>query len=349
VYRGGVQSKHPAPLKSIKESEPCRVPFRSTNEGSTKVSRANNPKIWAAMLMMAMSATVVVSLVSGSSPANAGAFPGANGKIAFTRFPIGGTEQIFTMNPDGSNQKNISHTTTFEAFPNYSANGKQITYLSTMTGDQEIFKMDATGRLQTRLTINPKSSDLEPSWSPSGNKIAFRSRRKGNDEIFVMNSDGTGVKRLTINPDVDTSPAWSPNGKKIAFTRFSGGDDSEIFVMNPDGTNQRQLTDNLNVDADPNWSPSGNKIAFTSTRVTPSNPTGDTEIFIMNPDGTNPQNLTQDDTGEAEPAWSPDGKKIAFDGDNADIFVMNALPGAMQKDLTNNPAQEYEPTWQPLR
>jgi Tol biopolymer transport system component len=86
------------------------------------------------------------------------------------------------------------------------------------------------------------------------------------------------------------------------------------------------------------------KIAFTRF------PNGDTEqIFTMNPDDTNPQNLTQDDVGEAEPAWSPDGKKLAFDDSNNDILVMNAVPGATQKDLTNNPATEYEPTWQPLR
>src|SRR5215217_6163067 len=117
-----------------------------------------NLKVWAAVLAVAFGAavvvTLVVTLVSTSKPAKAGAFPGTNGKIAFTRFPNGGTEQIFVMNPDGTGQKNISHTSTFEGVGDYSANRRQIAFASTMPGNSEIFKMGATGLLQTRLTVN---------------------------------------------------------------------------------------------------------------------------------------------------------------------------------------------------
>jgi TolB protein len=51
------------------------------------------------------------------------------------------------------------------------------------------------------------------------------------------------------------------------------------------------------------------------------------------------------------PAWSPDGSRIAFltgrDG-NGEIYVMNA-DGSGPTNLTNNPAEDYDPVWSPAR
>src|SRR4029078_7424189 len=81
------------------------------------------------------------------------AFPGGNGKIAFVSGRDGNSE-IYTMNPDGSAQTNISNNAAFDPDPAWSADGSQIAFSSSRDGNREIYKMNADGSGQTRLTNN---------------------------------------------------------------------------------------------------------------------------------------------------------------------------------------------------
>ncbi len=83
------------------------------------------------------------------------------------------------------------------------------------------------------------------------------------------------------------------------------------------------------------------KAAFPGTNgkiLFQSNRDGNEEIYSMNPDGSDQTNLTKNPANDLDPAVSPDGAKIAFastrDGDNAEVYRMNALDGSSQ---TGNP------------
>ena len=90
------------------------------------------------------------------------------------------------------------------------------------------------------------------------------------------------------------------------------------------------------------------KIVFASNLTTGTgvdNPTGDYEIFKMNPDGTGVRQLTFNTTDDQEPTLSPDGKKIAYESDGVqpsnqdgdhEVYVMNALDGSGNKNLSDN-------------
>ena len=105
----------------------------------------------------------------------------------------------------------------------------------------------------------------------------------------------------------------------------------------------------LAIDAStPNWSPGGFRIAFTTeTSVGPPA----SWISVVDADGGDLRNLTHEPvSGDCCPSWSPDGSQIAFEGrrdGNRDIYIMNA-DGSSQTNLTNNPAMDYGPDWQPL-
>jgi Tol biopolymer transport system component len=275
-------------------------------------------------------------------PPGARAFPGLNGKIAFTSSRDGNYE-IYTMNLDGTSQVNVSNNSAGDLFPTWSPDGQKIAFTSFRDGgNEDIYVMNADGSGQTRLTNDP-AADAKPTWSPDGQKIAFRTDRDGgNYEIYVMDAaDGSGQTNLTNDPGLDDSPAWSPDGKKIAFETSRDGN-YEIYAMNANGTGQTDLTNDPGADHRPSWSPYTQQIAFDSSRD------GDFEIFSMNPNGTGQTQLTSNVNDDTEPTWSADGSKIAFrsqrDG-NAEIYTM-AANGASQTRLTTNTSFDSHPDWQ---
>jgi len=269
------------------------------------------------------------------------AFPAANGRIAFESERNGNAE-IYSMEPDASDQGRLTQSPGSDTDPAWSPEGTRIAFTSNRDGNDEIYKMNADGSGETRLTTSP-GSDSNASWSPGGRNIVFASRRDGQAEIYVMNEDGTGQTRLTTNSAPDAVPAWSPDGTKIAFTSARDGQD-EIYVMNVDGANQTRLTTDPGSDVSPSWSPDGKKIAFASNRD------GNYEIYVMNSDGTDQKRRTMNLEIDVDPAWSPDGTQITFVSNrdsNYEIYRMDA-DGTAQARLTTNPSPDTTPDWQPV-
>ena len=106
--------------------------------------------------------------------------------------------------------------------PNW-PNGAKIAFMSTRTGDGDIYAMNPNGSAQTRLTTNG-AIDSEPDWSPDSTKIAFSTNRHGNlnFELYAMNASGSSQTRLTTNGGLDTAPSWSAgSGTAPATARTS--------------------------------------------------------------------------------------------------------------------------------
>jgi Tol biopolymer transport system component len=248
-------------------------------------------------------------------------------------------------------------------FASNRAAGKGVT---NPTGDREIFKMTSNGTGARQLTTNA-GHDLEPTLSPDGTRIAYMSRGdqasnpEGDWEIYVMNSaDGSANRNLTDNgANVDDLvPDFSPDGTRIAYqsrgaqTSNAEGDD-EVYVMNAvDGSGKRNLSNNyLTIDDyDADFSPDGTKIAYASRGNQSSNPEGDGEIYVMSAaDGSGQKNLSNDASyaSDVYPHFSPNGQKIVYtsrgvqssnpEGDS-EVYVMNALDGAGQTNISNTGA-----------
>jgi Tol biopolymer transport system component len=288
----------------------------------------------------------VVLLVAGLSAialtaAAQSAFPGTNGKIAFTS-NRDGNDEIYTMNANGTGQTRRTNHAASDGQPAWSPDGSRIAFRSDRDGNFEIYTMNADGTGQTRRTTNAMS-DSAPSWSPDGTKIAFSTNRDGNFEIYTMNADGTNQIRRTNDAANDTGPAWSPDGTKIAFVAERNGN-QEIYTMDPDGSGQLNRTNNGASDLAANWSPDATKLTFRSDRD------GNLEIYTMNANGSGQLRRTTDASGDAEPVWSPDNALIAFQTNrdvNLEIYSMN-VDGSGTTRLTNNTTNDSAPDWQSL-
>ena len=295
-------------------------------------------------------------------------YPGhENGRIAFGQRAADGSANIFSVLPDGTGLKQLTHGAHFHLCPSYSADGQQIAYCSDVSGSWEIWAMKQNGTGQHRVTHLNGFSTF-PDYSPDGSKIAFMGSLDADpsDEVYVMNAaNGGGMTKLTSCPVdfcLNDFPVWSPDGREIAYAHAEQFDadfnalDEQIWVMNADGSNKHQLTtDSRPKDQVPDWSPDGSKIAFASGGF------GDGQIWVIDANGTNQHQLTGCAPSDPQPcaygddfgtAWSPDGTKIAFlhsfqalGTNNRPVYVMNA-DGSGQHQLTPGTRVAAVPAWQ---
>ena len=266
------------------------------------------------------------------------------GSILFTS-TSDGDEEIYMMNPDGSNIIQLTNNTVPDTNAGWFPNGTEIVFVSYRDGNNEIYKMNKDGTGQTRLTNNT-FIDFYPSVSSDGMEIVFVSSRDGNYEIYKMNKDGTGQTRLTNNAANDYSPIFSLDNTEIIFESNRDGSYG-LYKMNKDGTGQVKFLQNAAYNNRfPTISPSGTEIAFVSNRD------GNDEIYRINKDLTGLTRLTF--IGPSEdwtPSWSPDGDKIVFASyrdSNFEVYKMNR-DGSSQIRLTNNTAFDTDPAWSPSK
>jgi WD40 repeat protein len=227
------------------------------------------------------------------------------------------------------------------------SNTGQIVFESTRDGQHEIYRMNADGSGQTRLTNNPAADSL-PSISPNGRRVAFTSNREGSGDIFVMNIDGSGVTRLTSDAGQEWQPAWSPDGTKIAYNGTSI-EQVDIFVVDAAGGTPVNVTNTPADEASASWSPDGTQLAFTSSRD------GNNEIYRGPADGSGtPTRLTNNSADDHDPDWSPDGQKLAFYSDRiprsgccGSVWTINASDGSGATNLSGGPIFDADPSWSP--
>jgi dipeptidyl aminopeptidase/acylaminoacyl peptidase len=265
----------------------------------------------------ALAVATIAALVVVPQTASA-TLPGANGRIAFSVFV--GSDEIFTMNPDGTDQRQVTDTAGDNFDPDWSPTGAKFAFSSTREiTATNVYTMNADGSNQVRLT-GPGGANLQPSWSPDGTKIVYVSAGSTGRALFTMNADGTNKTQITAVFPFVSEPAWSPDGTSIAFSLLTNGN-TDIYRVKPNGTGLTRLTNAPASDDSPTWSPDGTKIAFGTLRD------GGSRIYTMNADGTAQVRLTNNATPDYRPAWSPDGKKIAFNragGSVWDMYVINA-------------------------
>ncbi|MFW5986100.1 MAG: chitobiase/beta-hexosaminidase C-terminal domain-containing protein [Halanaerobiales bacterium] len=213
--------------------------------------------------------------------------------------PDGNDEEIYIMDEDGSDLKQVTDNPDGEFFANWAPNGEKIVFESDRDHTKsELYIRDIDGSTIRRLTNN-NAHDWYPDWSPGGHRILFASDRDGDFEIYTCDLYGEDVVQLTDNDSDDKYPVWSSDGEKIVFAsdRYSGEGEYDIYVMDKDGDNVKQLTDNTAAEVSPVWSDNDDKIVFAS------DVDGDYAIYMIDSTGYNRKQLTEQSGFDGFPEW----------------------------------------------
>lgn len=171
-----------------------------------------------------------------------------------------GIRQLFTMNPDGSDQIRIS-TAYEESQGIWSPDKQLLLYVITARGNDYFYQRYSTSNYQT-----PQPYDVaevfgrlgrvsDPAFSPDGLLLAY-TRSKGQDRrIGVADFAARGASfSLITTGGKDYDPAWSSDGKWIAFTSERDGT-PRIYIMTSAGLVQTGVSPLTASGTFPSWQP----------------------------------------------------------------------------------------------
>jgi TolB protein len=253
-----------------------------------------------------------------------------SGKIAFCRHD-GRYWQIWLMDLDGSNKKELTHSEIDKRSPDLSGDGQRIAYV---TNDGKLWVMDSDGKNNAQIPLNISAS--EPKWCFQGKKIVFTSYRGlsflDDSDIWMINSDGSGLKKIIRRPSIQFLPDVSKDGKDLVFVDVLELAGHEIFRLNLETNDYTQLTENRFHDTGPVLTSDAGMIVYSSDCD------GSYDIWIMDKFGQNKKNLTNRPAFDSSPVVAKDGKTIFFLSDssgNMQIWSID-IDGTSLKQITDD-------------
>ena len=284
---------------------------------------------------------------SDTGPAAAGAEP--SGKIAFVAFRDG-NQEIYMMNADGSDERNLTNHEAEDFDPDISRDGARIAFVSKRSGGSAIYVMNSDG--SDLKEVPNTAGGLSPRWSRDGTRLAF----SNGGSIYVADISGRDQRLLMKAEDEGTAApcraggfpgSWSPDDERIAYYSASvsrsigqvcsvgvDGDGVEVIAQAPDAFL-----------VEPAFSPDGRLIVYRAIIDSQH------AIWIVDVESGERTNITADPALDIEPNWSPDGAWIAYGSlrpgePHFDLFIMRP-DGSDVRRLTEHETKEANPVWGP--
>jgi TolB protein len=176
--------------------------------------------------------------------------------IVFTSTRNGDLD-IFSMDADGSNVKQLTHELGYDGGPWWSYDGKKIVYRAEhpqtpeqikdykalyargliRPGNLEIWVMNADGSGKHQVTHNG-AANFAPYWLPDSKRIIFSSnvtntKDPAGFDLYIVDEDGSGLERITYYPGFDAFPMFSSDGKRLVWASNRNGTvehETNIFI-----------------------------------------------------------------------------------------------------------------------
>ncbi len=265
------------------------------------VQDSKNSKVWVAPVSAPAQAKSVASVVGQSY----GLAWTRNGKLVFSSL-TGGNLNIFSMNADGSDKRQLTIKAGDNYHPAGSADGRFIFFSSDRTGTFNIWRMNAEdGGAPVQLTNG--GGDFYPTSAPDNNWLVYERQSNGVPTLWrIATSGGTPVQ---LTAQYASVPAVSPDSSYIACRYFIGANVQGIAIMPLAGGAPVKLLPIpiLNWQR-VRWLPKQSALTYIDVR------NGNYNLWSQAVDGGAPKQLTNFAADRIFAYdYSPDGKQLAFE------------------------------------
>jgi dipeptidyl aminopeptidase/acylaminoacyl peptidase len=259
-----------------------------------------------------------------------------------------GNSDIYIVDADGKNLKVVKNSEKNEKVPQFTPDGKKISYL--VDGKIWLCNVDGSGE-EKLFDIYSEIDGYE--WSSDGKKILFTSKVYPDCETQECNKQKDEEK--------DSSKVKASIFTELMFRHWNewrGEKRSHLFLFDANKKEFLDLTLNNKYDVPPialgssndySFSPGGNEVAFTMNTSDFLATSTDNDVFIIDlkdvkKDAKTPWKKISESKGvDCQPVYSPDGKYIAFssmkragfESDKQDIVLYDRKSGTL-KTITDD-------------
>ena len=220
----------------------------------------------------------------------------------------------------------------------WSPDGKTITFISNISGRNNLWLVPAEGGWPTQLTVSDQRQTA-PAWSPDGKWIAYMSDYDGDEQwdIFLVSPSTGQVVNLTNTREIaEESPTWSPDGRYLAYmVKPKTSSVFEIDVYDTLMRETRHLTTGTaknKMNVSPIWSRDGKWIVYTQQQAKGT----DSNIFVAEVASGKSTLLTPHQGEQLYSAndFSPDGKQLLITANAANGYDNVALLDIASKKIS---------------
>jgi tricorn protease len=238
--------------------------------------------------------------------------------------------EIWLLNESDGKYTRIAEKGARQLWPQWSADGKTLYYVSDRDGHQNLWVHPVGGKA-SKLTSFTKGRVLWPTMAANGESIVFErdfaiwkydmATKEAKPVSLTLRGAPAGISvepaRLSGG---FSNMALSPDGKKVAFVARG-----EVFVAGTkDGGDATRITTTPGLESELVWMSNSNALLYVSDRGNQSN------IYQYNFITGKETQLTKGADEEGGLTLSTDGKKLAFIRNRTELRVMDL---ATQKDI----------------
>src|SRR6266852_4572481 len=203
-----------------------------------------------------------------------------------------------------------------DSSPVWSPDGKTLAFLSSRSGDSQVYLLSMEGGESHALTKISTGADIVK-WSPDGKTIAFTS------SVYPDCKDDDCNKKRDEEKEKNKVKAHVAEHLLYRhWTHWNEGKRSHLFVVPADGsTAPRDLTLGADYDIPPderggpgdiNFSPDSKELCFAAVTDRMEAISTNADLFIVPVAGGEAKRITTQQSFDGNPAYSPDGKYIAY-------------------------------------